>query len=369
MEGGNETVTTDFILSGLFPNVKYVSILIYTIILIYLVAVTRNFILLFLIWIHLRLHTPMYFLLSQLSLVDLAFISSTVPKMMINFLSGRKNITHLACGTQIFFFFTLGGAECILLTLMAYNRYVSVCHPLRYVVIMNHRVCLQMALVSWIGGILASTAHTTYTMSLPICGSREIYHSFCEMPTIMKISCKDTSTYELVVFVMGIAFIIVPFGLIMASYSFIFLTAVSVFCTVLTPMLNPLNYSLRNKDVVGAFQKILRKHPFLGGFLYSGRPTPTQSQGDIGRNNNTGGGQLSSPKVSSHMKSCSSHSGCRVAGASLLSCVLPPPIAQGDRQILGFVTPGPGLLGLRHWNHSPRAAPSPPRRAAARATT
>ncbi|XP_019689403.1 olfactory receptor 2T11-like [Felis catus] len=309
MEGENETLTTDFILSGLFPNMKYVSILIYIIILIYLAAVTGNIILFFLIWIDMRLHTPMYFLLSQLSFIDLALINSTVPKMMINFFSGRKDITRLACGIQIFFFFTLGGAESILLTLMAYDRYVAVCNPLRYVVIMNHRVCLQMTIVSWIGGILASTAHTFYTMNLPICGSREIHHFFCEMPAIMKISCKDTSTYELVVLAMGIAFIIVPFGLIMASYTFIFLAvlhiksshgrnkalatcsshltvvsfylgpcvymymtpgfshtpeqeqAVSVFCTVLTPMLNPLIYSLRNKDVVRAFQKVLRKHP------------------------------------------------------------------------------------------------------------
>lgn len=196
-----------------------------------------------------------------------------------------------------------------LLTLMAYDRYVAVCYPLRYAVIMNDKVCLQMATLSWIGGILASTAHTSCTMNLPICRSREIHHFFCEMPAIMKISCKDTSTYELVVFVMGIAFIIIPFGLIMASYTFIFLTvlrmkspqgrnkalatcsshltvvsfylgpclymymtpgsshspeqeqAVSVFCTVLTPMLNPLIYSLRNKDVVGAFEKVLRKRP------------------------------------------------------------------------------------------------------------
>lgn len=288
---------------------KYVSILIYVIILIYLAAVIGNLILLLLIWMDLRLHTPMYFLLSQLSLVDLALISSTVPKMMINYFSGRKTITRPACGTQIFFFFTLGGAECILLTLMAYDRYIAVCNPLRYAVIMNHEVCLQMAIVSWIGGIIASTAHTIYTMSLPICGSREIHHFFCEMPAIMKISCKDTSTYELVVFVMGISFIIIPFGLIMASYTFIFLTvlrmkspqgrnkalttcsshlivvsfylgpcvylymtpgsshtpeqeqAVSVFCTVLTPMLNPVIYSLRNKDVLGALQKFLGKHP------------------------------------------------------------------------------------------------------------
>lgn len=167
-----------------------------------------------------------------------------------------------------------------------------------------------MVLVSWTGGILASTAHTFYTMNLPICGSREIHHFFCEIPAIMKISCKDTSTYEVVVFVMGITFIIIPFwiyyGFIhlhlphcpayeiplktgtkpwspaspnltvvsfyLGPYVYMYVTpgsshtpdqeqAVSVFCTVLTPMLNPLIYSLRNKDVVGAIQKVLRKHP------------------------------------------------------------------------------------------------------------
>ncbi|KAM7242318.1 hypothetical protein CapIbe_006789 [Capra ibex] len=319
MEEENETLTTDFILSGLFPNMKYVSILIYIIILIYLAAVTGNFFLLLLIWMDLSLHTPMYFLLSQLSLIDLALISSTVPKMMVNFFSGRKDITRAACGTQVFFFFTLGGAECILLTLMAYDRYVAICNPLRYAVIINHGVCLQMVIVSWTGGILASTAHTFYTMSLPICHSREIHHFFCEMPAIMKISCKDTSIYEVVVFVMGICFIIIPFGFIMASYMLIFHTvlhmkspqgrnkalaicfshltvvsfylgpciymymtpgsshtpdqeqAVSVFCTVLTPMLNPFIYSLRNKDVLGAFQKVLRKHPVFKWTTYISR--------------------------------------------------------------------------------------------------
>ncbi|XP_036996046.2 olfactory receptor 2M2 [Artibeus jamaicensis] len=308
MMGGNDTWTADFLLSGLFSNMKYSSILTYMILLIYLAAVTGNSVLLLLICMDTRLHTPMYFLLSQLSLVDLALISTTVPKMMTNFFSGRKNITRLACGTQIFFVFTLGGAECLLLTFMAYDRYVAVCNPLRYTVIMNHAVCLQMAAASWIGGILVSTFDTVYTMNLPICGSREIQHFFCEMPAIMKISCKDTSTYELVVFGMGIVFLFIPFGIITASYTFILLAvfrmksskgrnkalttcsshimvvslymgpcvymymtpgsshnpeqeqAVSVFCTVLTPMLNPLIYSLRNKDVVGAFQKVLGRH-------------------------------------------------------------------------------------------------------------
>ncbi|XP_049727071.1 olfactory receptor 2M2-like [Elephas maximus indicus] len=308
MEGRNETLTPDFILMGLLPSMKCVTFLICAIILIYFAAVPGNFILPLLIWMDLRLHIPVYFLLSQLSLVDLALISSTVPKIAINFFSGAKNITHFACGTQIFFFFTLGGAECILLTFMACDHYVTVCNPLRYTVIMNQGVYLQMGIVSWIGGILAPIAHTSYTMSLPICGSREIHHFYCEMPAIMKISCKDTSSHELVVFVMGIVFIIILFGLIMASCTLIFLTvlhmnspqgrnkalatcsshltvvsfylgpcvymymtpgsshtpeqeqAVSAFCTVLTPMLNPLIYSLRNKDVAGALQKALGKH-------------------------------------------------------------------------------------------------------------
>ncbi|KAB0388485.1 hypothetical protein E2I00_019603 [Balaenoptera physalus] len=247
----------------------------------YLAAVIGNFILLLLIWMDLRLHTPMYFLLSHHSLIDLALISGTVAKMMVNFFSGRKDITRVGCGTQLFFFFTLGDMQSL-----------------------QTKGSVQMVIVSWTGGILASTAHTFYTMNLPICGSREIHHFFCEIPAIMKISCKDTSTYEVVVSVMGITFIIIPFGFIMASYTFIFLTvlhmkspqgrnkalatcfshlnsgpyvymymtpgsshtpdqkqAVSVFFTVLTPMLNPLIYSLRNKDVLGAFQKVLRKHP------------------------------------------------------------------------------------------------------------
>ncbi|XP_040830735.1 olfactory receptor 2T27-like [Ochotona curzoniae] len=307
MEKGNETWLADFILLGLFPEMKCASVLVYGITVIYLASLAGNLLLLLLIWVDLRLHTPMYFLLSQLSLVDLALISTTVPKMAANFFSGRKHITRPACGAQLFFFFTLGGAECILLTFMAYDRYVAVCNPLRYTVVMNHAVCVQMAAASWLGGILAATAHTSYTMTLPMCGNREIPHFYCEMPGLMKMSCADTSTYELVVFGMGIAFILIPFGLIMSSYTLIFLTvlrmkspqgrnkalatcsshllvvslylgpcvymymtpgsshtpeqeqAVSVFCTVLTPMLNPLIYSLRNKDVIGAFQKVLEK--------------------------------------------------------------------------------------------------------------
>jgi olfactory receptor len=249
----------------------------------------------------------MYFLLSQLSVVDLAYISSTVPKTVINYFTGKKNISYVACASQMFFFLTLGLAKCILLTLMAYDRYVAVCKPLRYTVLVSPKVCLQMAVTAWIGAVLAALVHTIYPMNFPICGSREINHYFCEMPAILRMSCVDTSVYEMVKFVSTIIFLLVLFILILASCTLIFLTVLkmnslngkkkalatcsshltvvslyfgqaifiymtpssshtpeqdqtgAVLGTVVTPMLNPLIYSLGNKEVVGALQKCLGK--------------------------------------------------------------------------------------------------------------
>lgn len=306
MDEKNET-STDFFLLGLFPELQYISILITSILLVYIIAFTGNAILILLIWVDSHLHTPMYILLSHLSLIDLALISTTVPKMAINFFSGKKNISKVACGTQIFFFFALGGGECLLSTLMSYDRYVAICNPLRYTVIMNPRVCLQMALVSWGGGALNSLLNTIYTMHFPFCGSREIHHFFCEMPAVLKLSCEDTSFYEMVVSVICIVFVLLPLGLIMASYMLIFLAVLrmnspagrrkalavcsshlavvslyygpamiiymtphsfhtleqdeilSMINTIFTPMLNPLIYSLRNKEVLGALRKAMNR--------------------------------------------------------------------------------------------------------------
>ncbi|XP_038626392.1 olfactory receptor 2L2-like [Tachyglossus aculeatus] len=305
MERGNETSADEFILLGLFPEFRHRTFLISVTLLIYIMALGGNAVLILLIWADLRLHTPMYFLLSQLSLMDLAYISTTVPKMAEDFFSGKRNISFVSCGAQIFFFFTLAGTECLLLTLMSYDRYVAVCHPLRYPVLMNHGVCLQMAAGTWLGCVVNSLAHTTYTMVVPLCGPREIHHFFCEISAVLKLSCEDTSAYELAVFSMGVVFLLVPFGLILVSYALIFLSvlrmdsregrkkalatcsshltvvalyfapnifiymtpgdshspeqdqAVSVFCTILTPLLNPLIYSLRNKEVLGALRRVL----------------------------------------------------------------------------------------------------------------
>lgn len=190
MDGGNETLTSFFLL-GLFPELQHISILITCLLLVYFIALTRNTILILLIHVDTCLHTPMYFLLSHLSLIDLALISTTVPKIAINLFSGKKSISKVACGTRIFFF-ALGSGECLLLTLVSYDRYVAICKPLRYPIIMNTNICLKMALVSWGGGALNALINTIYTMHFPFCCSREIHYFFREFPAILKLSCKDT---------------------------------------------------------------------------------------------------------------------------------------------------------------------------------
>ncbi|VCW49527.1 unnamed protein product, partial [Gulo gulo] len=227
--------------------------------------------------------------------------------MASNFFTGKRTISWIGCGTQSFFFLMLGMSECLILTLMAYDRYVAVCNPLRYPIIMSHRFCMHMVLGCWIGGSVSSFIHTVYPMHFPICGSREIHHFFCEVPVLIKLSCEDTSVYQLVVVVTSIVLLVVPFSLITASYTLIFFAvfrmnsvkgrkktlatcsshltvvslffgpnifiymtftsshsaeqdqALSVFSNILTPMLNPLIYSLRNKEVVAALKKLMGK--------------------------------------------------------------------------------------------------------------
>ncbi|XP_004695619.1 PREDICTED: olfactory receptor 2M3-like [Condylura cristata] len=305
MQRNNKTVTTDFILLGLWPELSHLVILICLILLVYFIAVMGNAFLIFLIWLDTRLHSPMYFLLSQLSLIDLALISTTVPKMVANFFSGKRSISQVGCGTQIFFSLTLGIAECLLLTLMSYDRYIAICNPLRYSVIISHNTCKKMVIVSWAGGAVTSLSHTAYAMHFPICHPREIPHFLCEVMALLKLTCEDISTYMKSVVVSSFLVVLIPLGLILTSYIFIFfavfhmnspegknkalatcsshLLVVSLyfgpailvymrpdssktpklnqslfmFNAILTPMLNPLIYSLRNKDVIAAVKNII----------------------------------------------------------------------------------------------------------------
>ncbi|KAL2770564.1 olfactory receptor 2T11 [Daubentonia madagascariensis] len=300
----NTTSPSDFILLGLLVNSEATGIVFTVIFAIFVVAVTANLVMIFLIQVDSRLHTPMYFLLSQLSIMDTLFICTTVPKLLVDMVSKEKTISFVACGIQIFLYLTMIGSEFFLLGFMAYDRYVAVCNPLRYPVLMNRKVCLLLAAGAWFGGSLDGFLLTPITMNVPYCGSRSINHFFCEIPAVLKLACADTSLYETLMYICCVLMLLIPISNISTSYSLILLTVhrmrsaegrkkafatcsshltvvsifygaafytyvlpqpfhtpeqdkvVSAFYTIVTPMLNPLIYSLRNKDVTGAFKKI-----------------------------------------------------------------------------------------------------------------
>nr|XP_020766696.1 olfactory receptor 2AJ1-like [Odocoileus virginianus texanus] len=304
----NHTFSNDFILLGLFTSSQASLVFFSFIFTIFVLTVTENTVMILIIHRELRLHTPMYFLLSHLSFMDILHISNIVPKMITDFLSGSKTISFAACGIQIFVSLTLLGGECLLLAAMSYDRYVAICHPLRYPMLMNEYVSVLMAGGAWFIGIINSIVHTAYTLHFPFCGSRVIDHFFCEVPAMLVLSCVDTTRYERGVYVSGIIFLLIPSCLIFASYVQILLTVLqmksseawkksfstcffhmivvimyygpfiftymrpkryhtpgqdkflAIFYTILTPSLNPIIYSFRNKDVLEALKNMLKSN-------------------------------------------------------------------------------------------------------------
>ncbi|XP_007955026.1 olfactory receptor 2T29-like [Orycteropus afer afer] len=305
----NYTGESDFILLGFFSQSKDPALLCVVIFVIFLMALSGNAILIFLIHSNAHLHTPMYFFISQLSLMDMMYISVTVPKMLMDQIIGIKKISVPECGIQMFLYLTLGGSEYCLLAAMAYDRYMAICHPLRYPVLMNCKICFLLASGCWLVGSVDGFMVTPITMTFPFCRSKEIHHFFCEFPAIMKLSCSDTSVMETLMYLCCVLMILIPVIVISSSYSFILLTicrmkstegrkkalttcsshmtvvilfygaaiytymipssyhtqekdmVVSFFYTTLPPVLNPLIYSFRNKDVTGALKKMLNVGP------------------------------------------------------------------------------------------------------------
>ncbi|KAM5131337.1 olfactory receptor 2AE1-like [Callospermophilus lateralis] len=303
----NQTSLADFVLEGLFNDSPTHLFLFCLTMVVFLVALSGNTLTILLICVDRGLHTPMYFLLSQLSLMDLMHVCTTIPKMATNYLSGRKSISFVGCATQHFLYLSLGGAECVLLALMSYDRYVAICHPLRYTVLMSRKVALMMALMSWLGASLNSLIHTVILMHFPFCGSRKTHHFYCEYPAVMKLVCVDVTVYETTAHISTIVLLLLPIILVSTSYGFILhsviemrsagskrnafatcsshLTVVSlwfgacifsymrprsqrtplqdkvgsVFYSIITPTLNPLIYTLRNKDVAKALRRVLRR--------------------------------------------------------------------------------------------------------------
>ncbi|XP_043769916.1 olfactory receptor 2T29-like [Cervus elaphus] len=299
------TERLDFTLVGIFSQSQHPALLCLVIFVVFLMALSGNIILICLIYSDAHLHTPMYFFISQLSFMDMMYISVTVPKMLMDQITGVNKISVPECGIQMFLYVTLAGSEFFLLASMAYDRYTAICHPLHYPVLMNPRVCLFLASGCWFLGSVDGFLFTPITMTFPFCRSREIHHFFCEVPAVLKLSCSDTSLYEIFMYLCCVLMLLIPVTIISGSYYFILFTIhrmrsaegrkkafttcsshmtvvilfygaaiytymlpnsyhtpekdmmVSVFYTILTPVLNPLIYSLRNKDVMGALNKML----------------------------------------------------------------------------------------------------------------
>ncbi|XP_003423010.3 olfactory receptor 10AG1-like [Loxodonta africana] len=253
------------------------------------------------------LQSPMYFFLANFSFLEICYVSAILPRMLMNLGTQRRRISLVACATQMCFFLMFGGTECLLLAVMAYDRYVAICNPLNYPLVMNHRVCIQLVTGSWTIGIPVMVGHTYQIFSLPFCGSNQINHFFCDIPPILKLACGDIFVNEMLVYIVAVLFGMVPFLLILGSYSTIlsvilklpsatsrakafstcsshltvvvlffgsviitYLTStirlsegtdkvLSLLYTILTPMFNPMIYSLRNKDVIKALRKLLCK--------------------------------------------------------------------------------------------------------------
>ncbi|KAM4707052.1 olfactory receptor 5AR1-like [Discoglossus pictus] len=307
MESKNHTEwVTGFILLGLTDDTESQLILFVFFLFVYIMTLLGNSLMIITITLSSTLHSPMYFFLRNLSIVDICYTSSTVPKLLLDFLSEVKVISFPGCVAQLYSFISFGGIECILLAVMAGDRYVAICMPLRYTEIMSQRVCTMLAAVSWIIGLLNSLAHTIFTFRLPFCKSRSINHFFCDIPPLLALSCADTTPNEVVVYTAGGSVIVGSFLLTVLSYVFIVrvilkmktarfkvfstcgshLTVVTLYFGtivftyirptstysldqdrvvpvlygIIIPLLNPIIYSFRNKDVHGAIKKaLLRK--------------------------------------------------------------------------------------------------------------
>ncbi|KAG8560294.1 hypothetical protein GDO81_014894 [Engystomops pustulosus] len=310
MEEFNRTLLNDFILMGITDHPWLQKFLFSFVLLFYLLDICGNLTIVSLVVRDPSLQSPIYFLLANLSFVDMLFSSVTVPKMMVGFFL-ENTISVKGCITQMFFFHVLGCIEGVLLAVMGYDRYVAVCHPLQYIIIMGRSTCIQLVLASWFTGVTYSLFNSIMTSQLPFCNNRKVKHFLCDVKPVMKLACKDIHVNELTVALVSGFLSIIDFSLTMLSYVYIithvlkirssegrskifstcsshlilvflfFGTAMctylgptsetslekdkiaAILFTVITPTLNPIIYTLRNKEVRNSVRKLVKRSNIL----------------------------------------------------------------------------------------------------------
>ncbi|XP_006902330.1 PREDICTED: olfactory receptor 10AG1-like [Elephantulus edwardii] len=304
---GNVSTVKPFVLLGFSDLSNLQGFLFGVFIIIYIIIIIGNSLIIILTRLDPALHKPMYFFLANFSLLEICYVSVTLPRMLANLWTQDRSISFLECATQMYFFLMLGATECFLLAVMAYDRYVAICNPLHYPLVMNQKICTQLALGSWTIGIPVQMGLTAQIFSLNFCNSTEINHFFCDTLPVIRLACGDISHHEMFIYVEAMVIVAVPFVLIIISYSKIISTILklrtvsekakgfstcsshllvvilffgsatiaylrpksrhsagtdkllSLFYTIVTPMFNPMIYSLRNKDVMAALRKLVFK--------------------------------------------------------------------------------------------------------------
>ncbi|XP_010830549.1 PREDICTED: olfactory receptor 12D2-like [Bison bison bison] len=304
----NQTSVTEFLLLGVTDIQVLQPVLFVVFLAIYIVNVAGNGVIMMVVTSDPKLHSPMYFFLGNLSCLDICYSTVTLPKVLKNFLSIHKTISLLGCISQLHFFHFLGSTEAMLLAVMAFDRFVAICKPLRYTLIMSHQVCTQMAVTIWIIGFFHALLHSVMTSRLNFCGSNHIHHFFCDVKPLLELACGNTDLNEWLLHSVTGAIAMGPFSLTFLSYFYIIIylffktrscsmlhkalstcashfmvvvlfyapvvftyirpasgssmdqeRIIAIMYSVITPVLNPLIYTLRNKEVEGALRRVIRR--------------------------------------------------------------------------------------------------------------
>ncbi|XP_055990475.1 olfactory receptor 10AG1-like [Sorex fumeus] len=304
----NHTKVVEFILISFSDVPELQGFLFGVFLIIYATILMGNSLILIITKIDAALKTPMYFFLSNFSFLEICFVTVTAPRLLADLQRQNRSISFVACAIQMYFFLILGAAECFFLTVMAYDRYVAICNPLLYHLIMNNRLCFQLAAVCWVSAIPVYTGFTSWVFSLSFCGSNQLNHFFCDIPPVVQLACGDVFMTEMLVYVIAVLVAATPFTLILGSYVNIISTILklpsatgrakafstcsshltvvilffgsgiivyfkpisspstgmekilSLIYTIVIPMFNPMIYCLRNKDVMIALRKFLLKY-------------------------------------------------------------------------------------------------------------